>query len=433
MLIICKKDKKVKLILIVIEIVFVIVGLISIFKHGNSTLLGSLEKFDNDDVKYIRSAWNLVENGMLSYENINEPTVYIMPGLTLILSFFVIVFGKFKAIIAFRIFQVILQVFSLNLLFLIGRKVFNKKVALIACIIDSIYIVEIYVANLILMEVIFKFLLLILIYLSICALENKRIKYYVLAGMVWSLTCLFKPTIAVYPLVILIVWINNKYKLKEMVKYGSIVIGIFCIVMSPWWMRNYNDFNRFIPFTKSSGNPFLQGTFINYDQSEGWGVSYKISENAIQSDEYELAVGIERLKIYGTKEPLKFIYWYTLGKTFYFWYKPFYWDKILGLNYAWAFIEHYFILITSVISIVNITKAKKWTLGKQTIILSIIVMNIVYLPYYTFCRYSYPLMPLMSIFSGDLIYHKICKYKLLKGRKRWGFINGKETINTSGR
>lgn len=433
MFIICKEDKKIKLMLIVMEIVFIIVALISIFKHGNSTLLGSLEKFDNDDVKYIRSAWSLVENGMLSYENINEPTVYIMPGLTFILSFFVVVFGKFQAIIAFRVFQVILQVCSLNLLFLIGRKVFNKKIALIACIIDSIYIVEIYVSNLILMEVTFKFLFLLLIYLSICALETKKTKYYVLAGMAWSLTCLFKPTIAVYPLVILIVWINNKYKLKEMVKYGSIVIGILCIVMSPWWMRNYNDFNRFIPFTKSSGNPFLQGTFVNYDQSKGWGISYKASEDAIHSNEYELAVGIKRLKIYGAKEPLKFIYWYTLGKTFYFWYKPFYWNKILGLNYVWAFIEHYFILITSVISIVNITKAKNWTLGKQTIILSIIVMNIVYLPYYTFCRYSYTLMPLMIIFSSDLIYHKICKYKLLNGRKRWGFINGKETINTSGR
>jgi 4-amino-4-deoxy-L-arabinose transferase-like glycosyltransferase len=414
---ICKEDKKVKLGLIIIETIFIILALISIFKHGNSTLLGSLEKFDNDDVKYIRSAWNLVENGILSYENIKEPTVYIMPGLTFVLSFFVIVFGKFKAIVAFRIFQVILQVCSLNLLFLIGRKVFNSKVALIACAIDSIYIVEIYVANLILMEVTFKFLFLLLIYLSIYAIETKKTKCYVLAGIVWGGGCFFKPTIAAYPLVILIVWINNKYKLKEMVKYASIVLGIFCILMSPWWIRNYNDFNMFIPFTESSGNPFLQGTFVNYDQSKGWGVDYKASENAIQSNEYEVEAGIERLKIYGAKQPLKFAYWYTLGKTFYFWCAPFYDSKYLGMNYVWAFIEHYFILITAIISIVNNAKAKKWNLRKQIIILSIIVMNVAYLPYFTFSRYSYPLMSLMSIFSGDFIYHKIHKYRALKVRK----------------
>lgn len=430
---ISNEDKKVKLGLIIIETIFIILALISIFKHGNSTLLGSLEKFDNDDVKYIRSAWNLVENGILSYENIKELTVYIMPGLTFILSFFVIIFGKFKAIVAFRIFQVILQVLSLNLLFFIGRKIFNSKIALIACAIDSIYIVEIYVANLILMEVTFKFLFLLLIYLSIYALEIKKTKYYALAGIVWSLTCLFKPTIAAYPLVILIVWINNKYKLKEMVKYASIVLGIFCILMSPWWIRNYNDFNMFIPFTESSGNPFLQGTFVNYDQSKGWGVDYKASENAMQSNEYEVEAGIERLKIYGTKQPLKFAYWYTLGKTFYFWCAPFYDSKYLGMNYVWAFIEHYFILITAIIGIVNNVKTRKWSSEKQIIALCIIIMNVVYLPYFTCSRYAYSLMPLMIIFSGDYIYDRIYKFKNLKVRKRTGFINGKETINTSSR
>jgi len=429
----CKEDKKVKLGLILIEAIFILVALISIFKHGNSTLLGSLEKFDNDDVKYIRSAWNLVENGVLSYESVSKPTVYIMPGLTFILSFFVIVFGKFQAIVAFRIFQVMLQVCSLNLLFFIGRKVFNSKVALITCAINSIYIVEIYAANLILMEVTFKFLFLLLIYLSIYALETKKTKYYALAGIVWSLGCFFKPTIAAYPLVILIVWINNKYKLKEMVKYASIVGGIFCLLMSPWWIRNYNDFNMFIPFTASSGNPFLQGTFVNYDQSEGWGVDYKASENAIQSNEYEIEAGIERLKIYGTKEPLKFAYWYTLGKTFYFWYTPFYWSKYIGVNYLWAFIEHYFILITAIIGIANNGKAKKWNLEKQIILLSIIVMNVIYLPYFTCSRYCYPLMPLMIIFSGDYVHYRICRrrYRDSKARKRRGFINGKETIDTS--
>lgn len=64
------------------------------------------------------------------------------------------------------------------------------------------------------------------------------------------LACLFKTTIVVYPLVIFIVSIKEKYKLKEMVKYASIVLTIFCIIMLPWWIRNYKDFNMFILFTK---------------------------------------------------------------------------------------------------------------------------------------------------------------------------------------
>lgn len=73
--------------LLIIEIIFTAAALISVFKYGNSLLMGSLHKFDNDDVKYIRSAWNLLDNKIISYENIKEPTVYIMPGLTYVLSF----------------------------------------------------------------------------------------------------------------------------------------------------------------------------------------------------------------------------------------------------------------------------------------------------------------------------------------------------------
>ena len=80
------EEKRIKIYLIIIEVIFIAASIIFIFTSKNSLLLGSFEKFDNDDVKYIRSAWNLIDNNMLSYESVKEPTVYIMPGLTLITS-----------------------------------------------------------------------------------------------------------------------------------------------------------------------------------------------------------------------------------------------------------------------------------------------------------------------------------------------------------
>lgn len=401
------EDNNIKRGLILIEIIFFVVGLIFILKSGNSTLLGSLETFNNDDVKYIRSAWNLVENNILSYENTKESTVYIMPGLTVILSGFVVLFGKFKALVAFRIFQLILQCGSLYLLFLIGRKIFNSKVAIIACIINALYIVEIYVPHLILMEAIFRCLFLLLIYLTMYAIEEKSTKLYIWAGIVWSLACLFRPPIAAYPAVILFIWIINKeYKLKDMFKYGSIVLLIFCLIMSPWWIRNYKVFNTFIPFTASSGNPFLQGTFINYNQSNGWGVPYKKGSNAIESNKFEIETGIERLKIYGSKEPLKYILWYTLGKTWYLWREPFYWNGVLG--FCIALIEHIFIIISAIKGFRLCNKKEKGNKGKIMILGIIILTNFVYLPYYTFSRYSYPLMSLVILFSAYSIYRSKC-------------------------
>ncbi|WP_291651169.1 glycosyltransferase family 39 protein [Clostridium sp.] len=406
-----KEEKNIKVTLILIEVIFALIALFYILKFGDSTLLGSLEKFDNDDVKYIRSAWNLVENGMLSYENINEPTVYIMPGLTFILSVFVTLFGKFNAIVAFRIFQIFIQCASLYIIFLIGRKLFNSRIGIIACLINSLYIVEFYVTSLILMEVIFKFLLLLLVYLSIYAIERKSAKLYIISGVVWSIACLFRPTIAAFPAVILLAWIiKREYKLKDMIKYASIVLLIFCLIMSPWWIRNYKQFNIFIPFTASSGNPFLQGTFVNYDQSDGFGVPYEKGDNYIESNKNEIKAGIERLKVYGRKDPLKYIYWYTLGKTFYFWREPFYWNGAIGFTVA--LIQHYLILILSIVGIVMCKKKLKWSFDIIIIIGTIILINFVYLPYFTFERYSYPLISMLTIFLGYTIDNWIKKIKM---------------------
>ena len=128
------EEKRIQIYLIIIEVIFVLTAVSFILIFGDSLFLGSFEKFDNDDVKYIRSAWNLIDNKILSYENISESTAYIMPGLTLVLSFFMFIFGKLNGIIAFKIFQVMLQAVSIYLLFLISKKVFNSKIALIACL-----------------------------------------------------------------------------------------------------------------------------------------------------------------------------------------------------------------------------------------------------------------------------------------------------------
>lgn len=409
------EENKIKWGLLIIEIIFIMTALISILKYGNSLLLGSLEKFDNDDVKYIRSAWNLIDNKILTYENIKESTVYIMPGLTFVLAFFMMIFGKMQGLVAFKVFQIILQAGSIYLIFLIGRKVFGSKVGFIAAVMDVLYVTELFVVNTILMECISKFLLLLLIYLSIYAMETKSIKLYTIGGVIWGILCLFKPTIVAYPIVILIMWIKRKYKFCEILKYTILVLIIFCIIMSPWWVRNYMDFNRFIPFTKSTGNPFLQGTFVNYDQSEGWGVPYVKEKNAIESDENETKAGLQRLEKYGKKQPVKFVFWYTIGKTFLFWKDTFYWRTIFNIPFLMVNIIHKIILLLGIIGMV---KAIREDLDVELLIGMILVLNLIYLPFFTFSRYSYIVMPLVMIFAAFSIDKVIGKKRNLVVWKR---------------
>lgn len=396
------EEKRIKTAILLIEIGFIIVSLIFVLKVGNSTLLGSLEKFDNDDVKYVRSAWTLVEKGMLTYENVKEPTVFIMPGLSFSLAFFVILFGKFNALVAFRIFQILLQCGSLYILFLIGRKAFGSKIALLACLINAIYTVELYASSLILMECIFKFLLLLLIYLSIHAIETKNVKTYLWAAVVWALACYFKPTIAAYPAIVLFMWVRDKnYKLLDMLKYTGIVLSVFVLLMSPWWIRNYVEFKAFIPLTEAGGNPFLQGTFINYDRTEGWGVPFSKSSNSIENNKIQMEVGMERLKKFAVKEPLRYLNWYTFGKAAYFWKAPFFWfDSVLR---PIAFVEHILILLTAIWGIILSFRHKKKNMSQAYILVTLLFITLSYLPFFTFGRYAYPLMPLVMLFSAFAI------------------------------
>lgn len=393
----CKSTKKWLLILIAI---YFVIGIIAVFKYGDSNLLGSLEKPDNDDVRYIRSGWTLLNTGKLTYHSTNTSTIYIMPGLTFTLAFFMAIFGKLSGVIAFRIFQVFLQAISLYLIFLIGRKAFNAKTGLFAVFIDILYMAEYFVPTLVLTETIFKFLLILLIYISMKAISEKKYKYYIWGGVIWGITCLFRPTIAAYPIVILVMWIVKKYKISEMIKYGILVLSIFCLIMTPWWIRNYNTFQRFILLTESSGNPFLKGTYINNNQKKDY-MSMKKGKTISENNKNEIETGKKRLKKYVKKHPLQYVYWYTLGKTWYLWRIAFYWNTMFGIHPAVAMIVHVFILLTALYDIFWDFKKKE----KEFLFLFIAVafITIVHLPYFCFERYSYPIMGIMCIFSAHYV------------------------------
>lgn len=395
-----KESKWIKITFLVLIAVFFMLNLYTALEYGNQNYLGDFQKFNNDDVKYVRSAWELADKGNFIYHKVDEPTVFIMPGLSFSIAFFVEIFGKFEGITAFRVFQAVLQTLSMYLIFLIGRKIFNSKVGLIACVINLLYISEYYATTIVLTEVLFKFLFLLLIYISILAVEEKRMGYYITGGVIWGLGCLVRPTIAAYPGVILIMWLIRKYSLKDIIKYTLVTTFVFSLIMSPWWIRNYRVFDEFIPLTLSTGNPFLQGTYINYDQNQNY-TPYEIGKTVVETNQNEMNAGLYRLKTYVPQEPLRYLYWYTLGKSWHLWSAPFYWKEIMGISFVQAKLYHYIILITFILGTIRLFVKKQKSF--MFLFLTIAFTNLIYLPYFTMSRYSYPLMPVVGIIAGFAI------------------------------
>lgn len=411
----------VKITLMVLLAVFFALCISSYLIYGDSTLLGSFDKMDNDDVKYLRSAWTLLETGRFTYLYPERDTVFIMPGLTAVLAFFVKLFGRYP-ILPFKIFQGMLMTFGLYVFFLIARRIFHAKAGLIGVGLMILYLPNIYVTNLLMTETIFAVLFLLLFYTAMYAIETKQMRYYIGGGILLGGMVLFRPTILPFPAVIFCVWLIKKYKVREMVRFGVPVILIVCAMLSPWWIRNYVLFDRFIPLTLASGNPMLQGAFIHYDQSvkATEGIDYyniikqtrpdidleRFGKDEIVTDAVEREMVNIRFREAMMKDPGPYIKWYTLGKTYENFKQPFLWKALFGVSLRRNVVYHWILLLSGIAGFLLFAllqrKQKKpyfWML-----LLSVLYFNGSHLPFYCFARYVYPIMPLVIMCSAYLLY-----------------------------
>lgn len=383
--------------------IYFLIGIITIYTFRGKLISG------HDDLIYINSAKNLLNMHMLTCYDKAHPTVYIMPGLPIILSWFISLF-KHNALGIFRLFQIILNTACLYLIYIIGKKIFNEKIALICVFLNIIYIPHYSVEGFILTEILFKFLFLILVYISMLAIDSKQYKYYILGGILLGLCCLIRPNVAVFPIIIFLIWIIKKYSLLDMIKFGTVTVITLAIIMSPWWIRNYKIFSKFIPLTESSGNPFYAGTFINFEKPDFYvpeKMNYKIDEKLKDFSEINYDMNSKKQGQYiiekgFSTEPLKYSYWYTVGKVIYTWKNPH-----LGCNmfyiYKYGKIYHRFFILLSFLGILCIFK-KDRDYKKIYIALIPIIFTIFNLPFIPDGRYVYPFIELCFLCSSYFIY-----------------------------
>lgn len=393
--------------LIICLIIFGAICILTSIYYGNELLLGDLELNNNDDVKYLRSAQTLLDTGKLTYANPEESTVFIMPGFVFTLLPFIAIFGKLGAIVAFRIFSALLQTFTLYVLFLIFRKVFNSsKIAFVAVVLNMIYVANIYVTTLILSETVFIALLMNLIYICIFAVEKKSKRLYAIGGIVWGISVLFKPIMLAFPIVVFVIMVVNRYTIKQMCLYAIIPIVMLIICLMPWWVRNYITFDQFIPLTLSSGNPKLQGAYINYDQNPSYIDEIDFSEagefgNEIMNNETESKRADIVIKYNLEHNTLQFIYWMTIGKTIENFKVPFVWYDLYNINFGVNVVIHLCLLALGIIGMCIVVFNKRFVKCKLKYVLIALVVffNVVHLPYYCFARYVYPIMPIVIGFA----------------------------------
>lgn len=388
-----ENEKKYRYALWICIVAMLTIGTVATLKYGNYFLLGDLNKLNNDDVRYFHTAKVLADQGKMVYHGM-EPTLFIMPGYPLFLAAIVKIFGGGSTgLIAIRLAQLVLQCISLYVLYFLAKELVNKKVAIIACILTVIYLPEYVAANLILTEVLFKTIYIILLYFAVIAIKENKTKYYVFSGIAWALVCLVRPNAAVFPLFIIIFWIVKKYSIKDMIKYTSIVFVIFVAIFSPWWIRNYQLTDKFVLFTQSSANPKLLGSFIRWGAPSFYkDIPEEYKYNDFIEGKYLSETEQNNLANYIMKrgfqeEPLKYTYWYTLGKTEELYKEAYYWKPIFRVSEERMNFMHISYIILGILGLLAMLRKK--VKGGGMLLTFLIINTVVYWPFITFSRYGY--------------------------------------------
>lgn len=391
------KEKRIKnCILISIIILSFLIKLVLIFKYKNLLTLSS------DDLKYINSAVVLIKKGIFTFHNYNEPTVFVTPIYPLFLAGIFKIFGYGMAgMQAARIIQAVISCASIVLVYLIAKDLFRVEIALLSAFIVSFYFPNIVTVGYMLTETLFTSLLLTLVYLSLIFSRKPTALKMSFLGIVWAIATLCRPTIALYPILFLFyLLVYYKLSLKKVFKLGVIMLVSFMIVMSPWWIRNYAEYGQFIPLAASSGNPMLQGTYINYQMTTENTIYYKLGENAFETNKIETKTAIYRLKQGFKTDFWQYLRWYTVEKTVLLWNMAFYWKEFFGVSKYFVLASHYFLLL----GFIGMVDALIKNYRKFVLLVSIMVyFNFVHCLYMSFDRYAFPLIPLLSIFTSFLI------------------------------
>lgn len=407
-----KKNLSYRIILGLSMLIIIIFGSSIAINNGHEFYLGNFEEYNNDDVKYIRSAQTLLEKSIFTYQNPDTPTVFIMPALPIILATLIKLFGFEGGILGFRLLQVLLVAGTLYLLYMISKILVHERVGAIIAIIFTIYLPNYMAANLVLTEVFAQFFLWLFLYLGIKAVKTKRIKWYILASLILSVSIYFRPNFALLPFVFLIYMLFNGYKLKEIFKPILIVASIMVLCMSPWWIRNAVVFDDFIPLTLSSGNPMLLGTMIN------WGYPKSIDENF--RDDFELAAQAKteiesnenqselakKIMKYGFKyETKSYIKLYTIDRIVDMFVIPYYWKPVYKIPIEYVKVFHYGILWFGTAGIILSLLLKNKRNDIAILLLVIVYFIITSLPFITFERYGYFVMAFIIFYVSYLIHN----------------------------
>ena len=437
-----KEIKKVKKIIKNNWPIIFVIGISLILHSLALNELGFKYSLKSDDLHYVYSGIEFAKTGHIIMHDVLS--AQIMPGLTFVIAFLSLIFGTgIKLWIALKILYMLMGLMTIVIVYKTLRLYTNKYIATIPCIF-FLAADFVWMDNLILTETPFILLFSLLVYFTLRLSINRSKRDYILIIICYILALFIRPNIGIYPLFLFIFLLLKKYDLRLLIKQCLVAGIVLLLVLTPWTIRNYKVFGKFIPLTYGMGNPLLLGTYqgFNYPADDEVEYQKEVYEKAPEELRYYLENPDEKdymtkyysLEYDGLIAKYRMRKWWKNDKKAmlrsYLLYKPrilidtaFYWKEILGIKISMLYIIRKVELILTAISILVIIINKKRI--KEMLFLGMIYMSQIILYAYTFAfdRYGITLFFIRYLIIGigiDVI------YKMIKNRSKKN-----ESINDS--
>ena len=227
--------------------------------------LGFTYSLESDDVSYIESGIRFARTATITMHD-DYPSAQIMPGMTVLIGLFVLLFGEGKLLwIAVKLLWICM---GLGTAWFVYRSVclFVPKWCGIIGMLPLFRADFIWMDNLILTETPFLLALTAMVYYTLRMGRQPGFRYFWPCAISYMAGLMLKANIALYPLFALVYLLVVKYDRKLLAKQCVVLAGIVLCFVIPWSIRNYVQFRAFVPLTYGAGNPTLLGTY----QGEGF-------------------------------------------------------------------------------------------------------------------------------------------------------------------
>jgi 4-amino-4-deoxy-L-arabinose transferase-like glycosyltransferase/putative flippase GtrA len=262
-----------------------------------------------DSAFYDSAAHWFMGSGTFAVSDALNPSAWVMPGYSFFLSVVYWLFGGDPSnLLAVRIVQAALSVLTIVVLYRVALRFDRRGLGLAVVLFASLYPPFTRANGYILTEVLYTFLLCLVVLFGVRLLEEASCENASSFAILLALAAYVRPAAVLWG-VVPFLFLVKRVPFRRLAALSAVALIVFCVCMSPWWIRNAQVYDRFVPLSTSSSDPLLRGTYSMFYQGDDTGgvpegvliwtsaeMQDMTAEAELQADSHYKELALARLK-----------------------------------------------------------------------------------------------------------------------------------------